>query len=411
VKYSIVIPTRDNGQTIGMTIESCLLLNYHDFEVIIQDNSSNDETAELVAKFADNRIKYFRNSSTLHMTENWNLAINNSSGDWVILLGGDDAIRRDALLKIDEATNLATAQSVTWSISVYTWDDFTIKGKSNLLSIPPTTPGFKEHETRTEFNNLLEGKFSGLPSLYYGCIKRDLIDNALQSGPLLDSRCPDLYSASLFGLLTETFIRINNPLTIAGFSGKSSVTAHLTKDLSSKEIRKDTKNLRVSSSIASHKLIPELDLECTWVLDSLLLARDRLKVTSSFFDVTPKKVSELIVKALQESPQLDLKEVRILKDWCIEWGQSITIPELAHSPKFPILPLDGEVGKLGNFFVVNCRDIGVKNILEALDFLDMVERVSPLLEMAQEDLVERVEAYENQLLHLRSSINNHQEPI
>jgi glycosyltransferase involved in cell wall biosynthesis len=217
MKYSIVIPTRNNGQTIGMTIESCLLLNYDDFEVIIQDNSSNDETAELVAKIVDSRIKYFRNSSDLHMTENWNLAVENSSGEWVIVLGGDDVIRKDALLKIDEATNSSRAQSVTWSLSVYTWKNFTIEGKSNLLSIPPTTPGFSEHKTITEINNLVEGKFSGLPSLYYGCIKRDLIDKALQSGPLLDSRCPDLYSASLFGLLTETFVRINSPLTIAGF--------------------------------------------------------------------------------------------------------------------------------------------------------------------------------------------------
>jgi hypothetical protein len=140
----------------------------------------------------------------------------------------------------------------------------------------------------------------------------------------------------------------------------------------------------------------------------LLLARDRLGITSSFFDLTPKEVSKLVIKELQESPNLDLEEIKVLKDWCAEWGLSMRIPDMTHSTRVPILPLNGEVGKLGNFFVVNCRDIGVRDILEALDFLDMVERVYPLLKMAQDDLVERVEAYENQLLHLRSRIDTHQ---
>jgi hypothetical protein len=66
------------------------------------------------------------------------------------------------------------------------------------------------------------------------------------------------------------------------------------------------------------------------------------------------------------------------------------------------LPFNGEVGKLGNFFLVNCRDLGVQNILEALDYLDKVEKVYPLLEMAHQDLVERVKKYEEDLIELRT---------
>jgi hypothetical protein len=66
------------------------------------------------------------------------------------------------------------------------------------------------------------------------------------------------------------------------------------------------------------------------------------------------------------------------------------------------LPLFGEIGKLGNFFVVKCRDLGVQDILEASDYLDVVEKVSPLLEMAHQDLLERVEKYEGYLNDFRS---------
>ena len=115
MKFSIVIPTRNNQTTISKTIESCLNLNYSDFEIIIQDNSSNDETFRIIQQYKDSRLKYFKNVAELHMTENWNLAVGNTCGEWVILLGGDDAIRRNALLKIEQVIESTNVESITWS--------------------------------------------------------------------------------------------------------------------------------------------------------------------------------------------------------------------------------------------------------------------------------------------------------
>ena len=404
MKFSIVIPTRNNDQTISKTIDSCLNLNYSDFEIIIQDNSSNNETFKIIQEYNNPRIKYFKNVTELHMTENWNLAVENSSGEWVILLGGDDAIRRNALQKIEEVIVSTSVESITWSLAVYTWPNFGFPDKAQLLSIPPTTKEFTLCEVRPEFKNLLEGKISALPSIYYGCIRRTLIDKVLESGPLFDSRNPDLFATTMFAFLTSSFVRINSPLTIAGFSRSSTITALTSKSKDFSELIIDGLNLLQNSKISMHELVPVVDLECAWVLDALLIARDRLGITDRSFKITTSQVAKLIESELIETFRVDAQMTKVLEIWAKRWNQEIKITSGSGSKRDQLkqLPLFGETGKLGNFFLVNCRELGVRNIVEASDYLDMVEKVSPLLEMAHQDLLERVKKYEEYLNDLRS---------
>ncbi len=338
------------------------------------------------------------------MTENWNLAVGNTSGEWVILLGGDDAIRRNALLKIEQVIESTDVESITWSQSFYTWDNFGVPDKSQLLFIPPATNEIVVSDVIFQFSKFNVGEFSDLPTIYYGCIKRSLIDRALESGPLFESRCPDLFSSVIFGFLTTSFARINNPLTIAGFSGSSSITAHLTNLESLSEVTLDAKNLLSNSNVSRHKLIPELNLQCTWILDSLLIARERLQISDDLFQITPDRVARIIESELHDTFNLNAEEMKVLKLWSEEWNQRIELPVKSNDKQMQLnfLPFNGEVGKLGNFFLVNCRDLGVQNILEALDYLDKVEKVYPLLEMAHQDLVERVKKYEEDLIELRT---------
>ena len=70
-----------------------------------------------------------------------------------------------------------------------------------------------------------------------------------------------------------------------------------------------------------------------------------------------------------------------------------------------ILPFDGAVGKLGNFFLVDAQKLGINNVLDALEYIDSVEKVFPLLEMAHIELTDRTKAYEGQLKELRSKLS------
>lgn len=91
---SVCIPVYNGEKYIEETIRSVLNQDFVNIEVVIQENASSDRTREIVQNMAakDSRVKVFINSNTVSMAKNWNLALNNSNGNYVQLLSADDLI-------------------------------------------------------------------------------------------------------------------------------------------------------------------------------------------------------------------------------------------------------------------------------------------------------------------------------
>ena len=60
--FSICIPNYNYAQYIGQTIESVLNQTYQNFEIIVVDNASTDNSVEVVKAFIDPRIKLYKNN-------------------------------------------------------------------------------------------------------------------------------------------------------------------------------------------------------------------------------------------------------------------------------------------------------------------------------------------------------------
>ena len=63
-----------------------------DWELIVSDNCSGEEIGGYIQSLRDPRIAYYRTDSFVSVTENWNNALERSSGDYVIMLGDDDGL-------------------------------------------------------------------------------------------------------------------------------------------------------------------------------------------------------------------------------------------------------------------------------------------------------------------------------
>ena len=61
---SVVIPTHNSAQYLPESIESVLSQSWQDFEIIIVDDGSTDNTQEVVEAFNSNKIRYFRQKNT-----------------------------------------------------------------------------------------------------------------------------------------------------------------------------------------------------------------------------------------------------------------------------------------------------------------------------------------------------------
>ncbi len=58
--FSIIIPTYNRAHLVGKTIESVLGQEFDEYEILIIDDGSNDETEDVISKISDQRVKYFR---------------------------------------------------------------------------------------------------------------------------------------------------------------------------------------------------------------------------------------------------------------------------------------------------------------------------------------------------------------
>ncbi len=89
---SIGMPVYNGQKTIAHAIESILAQTYQNCEIIISDNCSTDNTAEICKSFEakDPRIKYFRQVGNLGATRNFQIVLEYSRGKYFLWAAGDD---------------------------------------------------------------------------------------------------------------------------------------------------------------------------------------------------------------------------------------------------------------------------------------------------------------------------------
>ena len=98
---SICLTTYNRGDVLNKTIDSILKQNFTDFELIIHDDNSSDNTEIICRNYlkSDSRIKYFRNVANLKMPGNLNAAIARAEGIYVANLHDGDIYRPDLIQK------------------------------------------------------------------------------------------------------------------------------------------------------------------------------------------------------------------------------------------------------------------------------------------------------------------------
>ncbi|VCV39361.1 glycosyltransferase family 2 protein [Escherichia coli] len=89
---SIIMPSFNSGKTIAESIESVISQTYENWELLITDDCSSDDTISIINTFIskDHRIKLFQNSKNSGAAISRNLSISNARGDYIAFLDSDD---------------------------------------------------------------------------------------------------------------------------------------------------------------------------------------------------------------------------------------------------------------------------------------------------------------------------------
>lgn len=99
MKVSVIIPTYNRGAFLKRAVKSVLNQTFQDFELIIIDDGSTDNTKEVVNSFSDNRIKYIYQENSGGAARPKNTGIKIAQGEYIAILDSDDEWLPDKIKK------------------------------------------------------------------------------------------------------------------------------------------------------------------------------------------------------------------------------------------------------------------------------------------------------------------------
>lgn len=225
-RVSLVLPTRERGFYLEHALRSCTRTPLQDVEILVIDNASTDNTADVVTAFKDPRLRYIRNERRLSMRDNFERGLEEARGDIICMIGDDDAILPSA---VETTLDLLADQSVaavSCHRAYYGWPDLR-SGRSGMALVPRAT-GVSWLSSRTELSRVLDhADYYRLPCIYHGFVRRAPVERIrARQGRFFLSNNVDIYSAIALSMEGLHYAYSAAPLVVNGGSARSNGASH-----------------------------------------------------------------------------------------------------------------------------------------------------------------------------------------
>ncbi len=223
---TLIVPTKNRQHTAIQTVaEAARLAPASELEIVVHDCSDEPLLRDrLIELSLLDRVVYRYVDRPVSMTENWNLAMSYATGEWVTIIGDDDALAPGAVLVAKWATPGPFQAVKSGRYSYYGHPDMPDRDYAARLRVPPFTGAV--HEKKIEpliVENARTGDtYADLPMVYHNLVRRSVLERVrAKAGHYFDGLAPDVYSAFAIGALIDRFVIVDYPLTIVGASARS----------------------------------------------------------------------------------------------------------------------------------------------------------------------------------------------
>jgi len=136
--FSIIIPTYNRAYILKNTIDSVLGQTFSDFELIVVDDGSTDNTADFIATYSDKRLRYiYQNNAERSAARN--NGIRNSLGKYICFLDSDDWYESNHLQVLFDNIKTTNFKIALFFTNCFYWENEK-KIKQNSPSMNNTPP-------------------------------------------------------------------------------------------------------------------------------------------------------------------------------------------------------------------------------------------------------------------------------
>ena len=222
---SVVVPTKNRYKYLYELIEVVNRLNSNEVELLIHDNT--EDNSEFLSYLQNNIhpfINYYHKKESISMTENCDLAVIKSTGEYICLLGDDDGfcdtiIDAVEFMKNHEIDNLLSAKTF------YNWPDFYDPSIFNLSSSIEYKKGCGKLvwiDSLAELKKCINNGFDSLykmPRAYQSLISRECMNRVWNIyGTFFPGPSPDMANAVALSLINPRCAYWDAPLVFSGQS-------------------------------------------------------------------------------------------------------------------------------------------------------------------------------------------------
>src|SRR6267154_114570 len=165
-KVSVCLPCYNAEKTIARTLESLLAQDYANFEILICDNSSTDNTVKIVSTYNDARIKLIINPFVKTPEDNWNHSLAAAKGYYVALYHADDLIEKSMIrAQVEFLETHTEACAVFVATQIIDEKDTPIEITSLKFNAPEKYVGQNVFDFQSLFNAILRYDNFIMPTL------------------------------------------------------------------------------------------------------------------------------------------------------------------------------------------------------------------------------------------------------
>lgn len=203
-RVSIGLPVYNGENFLEDTLNTLLSQTFTDFELIIADNASTDNTQAICQTYAetDKRIRYIRNETNIGAAKNYNLVFNMALGEYFKWNGHDDPLAPTYLERcvsvLDENPEVGLCFAKTRAI-----DEFGADKDLHLLAVRRYVdkPKLRSEKAYLRFYQCVVASYP--PSAIFGLIRRNILQQTPLIGSYIASDRPLLGEISLHGKIYE----------------------------------------------------------------------------------------------------------------------------------------------------------------------------------------------------------------
>lgn len=336
---SVVVPTLDRPDTLrhALATMACQPANA-DCEFIIQNNGGNRAIAEMIAGLNDARFKHFASDAVLTMTDNWEAALGHAAGEYVAFIGDDDGLMPYACATATDILVDRRIDLLSWRAYSYYWPDYYHPAFRNmLLAEIDLVSSAKRVSSRNELARVFgfQAHYSQLPMIYNSFVRRSVIDRMRAiGGRYFIGLSPDVASGIANAALTDSFVRLSRPLSMAGISRHSTGHALFFETTDLLETPRGARDFGV---VDGDPQLPDLNALQLFITKDMLALKRLLLADDDRVQLDFKALAQAVATDLNDRPELYDRTVQTIGELARTHGfdvADIIIPaRLADRPR------------------------------------------------------------------------------